>query len=44
MELMSNPEGATELMSFLQGSKLRYGTGLATGGILEAASPMYEQN
>lgn len=44
MALMENPQGATELMNFLQGSKLRYGTGLATGGVLEAASPIYEQN
>lgn len=44
MALMENPQGATELMNFLQGSRLRYGTGLATGGVLEAASPIYEQN
>lgn len=44
MELMNNPQGATELMSFLRDSKLRYGTGAATGGALEAISPMYEQN
>ena len=43
-ELMENPEGVTELMKFLQGRKLRYGTGALTGAALQTAAPLYEQN
>jgi len=42
--LMENPEGVTELMQFLQGRKLRYGTGALTGAALQTAAPLYEQN
>jgi hypothetical protein len=43
-KLMDNPEGVTELMKFLQGKNLRYGTGALTGAGLQAVAPLYEQN
>lgn len=43
-KLMDNPEGVTELMKFLQGNKLRYGTGALTGAGLQTVAPLYEQN
>ena len=42
--LMDNPEGVTELMKFLEGRKLRYGTGALTGAGLQGVAPLYEQN
>jgi hypothetical protein len=43
-KIMENPEGVTELMKFLQGNKLRYGTGALTGAGLQTVAPLYEQN
>lgn len=44
IDLMSDPRGANELMKFLQNNKLQMGTAAATGGVLEAASNIYEQD